>query len=128
MPWEPRIREAIDFPEPGLIDAVGCVDDLPAVAAVFVVIVAIAVFLFFVVPLLVTLVELLLLAVLVVLGVLVRLVLRRPWIVDAVRVDRSERLSWKVGGFRRSGEVAEAVAVQLGTGQEPVALPDATRC
>ncbi|HEX9968506.1 MAG TPA: hypothetical protein VGB03_00080, partial [Acidimicrobiales bacterium] len=102
-PWEPRLYKPVDLPDPGLLDAVGCIDELPVLAVVVVAILAVVVVFFFVVPLLITLADLLVLAVLVVLGVLVRVVLRRPWIVDAVRADRTERLSWKVVGWHRSG-------------------------
>lgn len=128
LPWEPRLREPVDVPDPGALEAVGCIDELPAIAAAFVAVVAFVVFVVFVLPLFVALAELLLLGLLVVLGVVVRLVFRRPWIVDAVRADRGERLSWKVVGWRRSGEVVDAVAAQLSFGQEPTALPDASAC
>ena len=127
LPWKPRLRRPPDVDVP--LDAIGFIDELPAFVAVVIAVAGAALFLFFIVPLLITLAEVLLLGLLVALGVLVRVLLRRPWIVDAVRLDRTERLSWKVVGWRRSGEVVDAVAGQLAAGQAtPAALPDAAPC
>lgn len=128
LPWKPRLRKPEDLPVDGALEVFGFLDELPVVVAVIGAVVVVAFVLFVAIPLLLALAELVLLALLLGLGAFVRVVLRRPWIVDAVRVDRTERLSWKVVGWRRSGEVAAAVAQQLSTGQQPTALPDATAC
>ena len=79
---------------------------LEAFFVVVLAIVAIVLFVLFVVPVLIALVEVVLLLLLVLAGVAARVALRRPWIVDArVRGDVGVPLSWKVVGWRRSGEV-----------------------
>jgi hypothetical protein len=118
VPWEPKLRkvhENLDVPAPE-----GCfVDALDEILVVIGAVIAIVVFVVFVLPVLLLLAELLLLALLVLLGVLMRIFLRRPWIVDAVRDATGQRHSWKVVGWRASGRLVERVTGQIATGQEP---------
>ncbi len=91
----------------------GCLSvDLDAIAVVAIVIIAVLLAVFVVVPLLVALVDLLLLALLAVLGIVGRVVLRRPWVVDALASD-GQHLQWRVVGWRRSGERRDQVAQML---------------
>lgn len=129
LPWRPRRRKPVDGLDVPLDLAPGCADDLVGgVVGAIVVIVVIAVVLVLVVPLLVTVLEVLLVLLLAVLGGVARVVLRRPWVVEATPATGPGRLRWKVVGWRRSGEVVDAVAQQLAAGQRAVAVPDATPC
>lgn len=121
LPWEPRLRkadetlDALDIPAPD-----GCAfDALDDLFVGIAVVIAVVLFVLFVVPILVVIVELVLLAALVLLGVLVRVLLRRPWIVDARRMGTSLRHSWKVVGWRASGHKIREVAGGIATGREP---------
>lgn len=122
LPWEPRLRKVdetldlADVPD-------GCMHlDLDDIFVGIGILLALVLFVLFVVPVLIALAELLLLALLVVAGVLVRVLLRRPWIVDAIRDGTGERHSWKVVGWRRSGELVEALTTQISSGQAPRGL------
>jgi len=100
-----------------LLDAV----DGPAVAVIAVV--TVALFLWFLLPVVIALIELFALALIVSLGVLVRIGLRRPWLVDAERLDRHGRHTWQVVGWRRSGRAVTELADKLRLGQPPTQLP-----
>lgn len=130
VPWRFRLRK----PRSPLDDLGGA--DLPlelagTVGGPFVIVGVVAAILLFAlaaVPVLLAVVELTILAVLVAGGVVVRILLRRPWIVDVQRLDAYDGGSWEVVGWRRSGELATALATQLESGQPLTGLPDATRC
>ncbi len=130
IPWRFRLRK----PKSPLDDLGGV--DVPleladAVGGPFVivgVVIAVLVAALTAVPVLLAVVELTILAVLIAGGVVVRILLRRPWIVDVERLDLNDAGSWEVVGWRRSGELVAALAAQLGSGQPLTGLPDATRC
>lgn len=90
------------------------------VTAIFLVVVLVAAALF-VLPVFVFIVEVVIVALVVVAGIGLRVLLRRPWLVDAYLVeDRRTHFTWKVVGLRRTRGVMEAVALQLRAG---VAVP-----
>lgn len=125
LPWRPKWRGRRKKPElrvnDRVEDAAGCLFDWD----VLLVIVALLVAVFFAWPLLLALAELAVLGLLALLGVLARVILRRPWIVEATPATGPGRWRWKVVGWRRSGEVVELVAAQLGTGARSIHVPDA---
>lgn len=90
--------------------------ELPVVGVIFI---AVALLLFaiaavvLIVPALVFIVELLLIASLVGLGLLGRVLLGRPWTVEACEQDADHAYEWKTGGWRASGHLCESVAQQL---------------
>jgi hypothetical protein len=122
--------EAGDVPDPG------CAADLLDDAIAIVVIVAVVVFVLLVaVPLLVAILDVVLLALLTVVGIGARVVFRRPWVVEArsfvpVPVDARDgaawpsdtattelrRHTWRIVGWRASGEMVDAVANALAHG------------
>jgi hypothetical protein len=59
-------------------------------------------------------------------GLFGRLVLRRPWTIEAVSLDAPERRSaFAVTGWRRSGRALAALAAAIETTGPPAALPEA---
>lgn len=98
-------------------DLVGAGADLPVVGVVLLVIalllLAVAAVLF-IVPAVIFLLELLIVAVIVGLGLLGRVLLGRPWTVEARRGD-TESYEWKVSGWRASTDLVQTVADQLRT-------------
>lgn len=128
VPWRPKWRgRKPDLPEAlDLEHASGCaVDSFDDVLAVVGIVIFVVLFFVFVWPLLFVIVEVLALAVLVLLGGLARIVLRRPWIVEATPATGTGRFRWKVVGWRRSGEVVDEVAAQLAAGIRSIHVPDA---
>lgn len=102
-------------------DVAGCgldlVDDLVVVAAV----VAVGLFVvFFAVPLLIAVLDVLVIVLLTVLGVAARVLLRRPWTVEATGPDGLRR-TWRVVGWRNAGELVDEVANDLAHGHPPPA-------
>ena len=104
--------------------------DLPVVGVFFV---GIALLLFavgaviFVVPALIFLLELLLIAAIVGVGLVGRVLLGRPWTVEATRQEPRAAYEWQAAGWRASGDLREAIAQQLQatglpTGGSPVPL------
>lgn len=81
------------------------------------VVVFVAVLWFFVVPLLLVLIDVAVLGALAVAGILARVVLRRPWEVEAV--GPTSRLTWRVAGWSRSGRAVAAISERLARGEIP---------
>jgi hypothetical protein len=52
-------------------------------------------------------------------GLIGRVVLRRPWRVEAVRDDGRERRAWFVRGYRAAGRHRDEVARRFRHGQNP---------
>jgi hypothetical protein len=101
-------------PDPGCLEIFG--EGLIAgIAILLLVLLAI----FVVVPVLVALLDLLVLLLLLGLGAVARVLLRRPWIVEA-RTDDEVR-TWKVVGWQASGTLVDDVAQRLQAG---VSLPE----
>jgi hypothetical protein len=135
--WLPRLREdrwpvrfrrwarelVRDVRARDVFEGVGCVADLLEAAAVVAVGLAVVVLVlllaFVVAPVVFALVDALVVLVLAGLGVLARVVLRRPWTVEALASD-DERAEWKVVGFRASGALKHDLRARLEAG---VALP-----
>lgn len=99
--------------DPGCLDVLGegFVFAIGVVAGAIVLI-------FIVIPLLVALVDVLVLLVLLVLSVLARIVLRRPWTVEA-RTAADEVRTWRVVGWRASGQRRDEVAAAIAAGVDP---------
>lgn len=115
-PWSPRQRE-IDRPDAAdLIDLGGADDVLGAVVVVFTVIVLVVILFTVVLPFIALAVELILLLLAFFWGIAARLVLRRPWTIQA-RASDGRELTWRAKGFRRSGRVRDAVAEALARGE-----------
>jgi hypothetical protein len=119
--------EAGDVPDPGC--AADLLDDVIAIVVIVVVVLFV---LLVAVPLLVAILDVVLLALLTVLGIGARIVFRRPWVVEArslvpVPVDgrngaarpsdtettELRRDTWRIVGWRASGEMVAAVANAL---------------
>lgn len=102
-----------DSPDPvGLIDTL---DDL----VVFLVLGLLALLLVLVgLPLIFALVDALVLGLLTVLGIVTRVVFRRPWVVEATG-DTSTRLTWRIVGWRASGDAVEVISRALAHGYPP---------
>jgi hypothetical protein len=77
-----------------------------------------------VVPLLLALLDLLVLLLLLVLGVAARVLLRRPWTVEARTGD--EVRTWKVVGWQASGALVDDVAERLQAGVSLPGSPEGT--
>ncbi len=74
------------------------------------------------IPLLFFGVELIVLGVLLAAALVSRVVLRRPWLIEARSSDPlspGRRLEWRVGGWRKSGKLIDRVVSDLGAGREP---------
>ena len=109
-----RPKEALDALD--ATDLLGVGGELPFVTWLLL---AVAVFVFvaallpLLVPVLLFLGELTFVLLAVVLGLLARVLLRRPWIVEARIVGTNEGRQWKVTGWRASGEQVETVAERI---------------
>jgi len=110
------VRRAGDVADadPGCLEVVG-----EGIVAAIAIIVFVLVLIFVAVPLLVAIVDIVILLLLALLGVLARVVLRRPWLVEA-RANDGTALEWKVVGWRASGEWRREMAELLQAG---VSLP-----
>lgn len=92
--------------------------DLGPIAAIFLVVAVLLVVVFFVIPGIVFVVELLLAALVVLGGLGVKVLLRRPWTVEARCEDDVRR--WPVVGWRASGRAVDHVATHIRrTGSPP---------
>ena len=131
--------------EAGDVADPGCVGDLLDDLIAIVVIAAVVAFTLLVaIPLLMAILDVMLLALLTVLGIGARIVFRRPWVVEArsttpVPVDARDgdggptaapttelrRHTWRVVGWRASGDMVDAVANVLAHGNPlpPTAAP-----
>ena len=129
VPWRLRWRGRVDGAK-DLADGAGCLaDGLDGIVGAVLAAIALVLFVLFVLPVLIALVELTLLALLILAGVLVRIGLRRPWIVDANAVGSvGVPQSWKVVGWRRSNEVIQDIATQLQSSTNVIPPVDAEPC
>jgi hypothetical protein len=95
----------VDFGEQGVIVAVA------ALAAILILI-----------PLLFFGLELIVLGVLLAGGIVARVLLRRPWVIEARSSDplsSGRELEWRVIGWRKSGKLIDQVISDLAAGREP---------
>ena len=97
-------------------------DDLPVVGVIAAVVAGVVVaigLVLFIVPALIFVLELLFVLALVGLGIAGRILLGRPWTVEARRAGSDEVLEWKVRGWRASGAKVDEIADQLEAGLTP---------
>lgn len=116
-PWPRRTRGEEAAADRGGWESLGevFVADEWIVLAIFAVVIGIL----FVLPLFIFFVEVLIVVALVVGTAVARILLRQPWILDAVAEDGTH-LSWKVVGYLRSRQVVQDVRLQLQRGiREP---------
>lgn len=92
----------------------GCID-VEAIAFVVIAIVAVLLLVFFGWPLLLLLLDFLWLVAVLVLGVAGRVLLGRPWNVDAVGPDGMRR-RWRVKGYRAAGQKVAEVGQHIAIG------------
>lgn len=93
------------------------IDDLGAAIVLLGAIVVIAIV---VVPLLLFGIELILLGLLVATGILGRVILGRPWLVQALPTNGgADVLNWRVSGWRHSSNLIDEVAASLEAGLNP---------
>lgn len=107
-----RAGDAADA-DPGCLDVIG-----EGIVAAIAIVLAVLVALFVLLPLLVAVVDVVVVVALSLLGILARVVLRRPWTVEARAGDGSSLL-WRVVGWRASGDQVDAVAEGLRAGVVP---------
>lgn len=112
--WRGKGRRSLDLIDGA--DLVGAGADLPVVGVILLV-VALVLFavaaVLLIVPALIFLVELLIIVVIVGLGLMGRLLLGRPWTVEARRSEPRQAFEWKVTGWRASSDLVQTVADQL---------------
>ena len=119
--WRGKDR---DLPD-GLLDGAELLsfgDEVPVVGVIAAVIAALVLgiaLVLFLVPALIFLLELLFVLALVCLGVAGRVLLGRPWTVEARRMGGDETLEWKVRGWRASDAKVTEVADLLEAGLRP---------
>ncbi len=113
LPWRARLRDT-GGPDIGDFFAF---DDLAGLA-VGIAVVLLTLVVILLLPFLVLIVELALLLVLGVVTFFSRVVLRRPWTVQA-RTEGTLR-EWKVPGFRNAGDKVQEVAAAIASGAEVV--------
>lgn len=102
---------------------VGPLEDLGLLLAGVVILVVIAVI---VIPLLLFGIELIITGLVVAAGIVARSALGRPWIVVATpSANPADALAWEVKGWRRSGQLVEAVAAEVTGGHVPSAATGA---
>ena len=97
-------------------------DELPVVGVIFAAIAAFLVavgLVVLVLPAVVFILELLLIATLVGLGVLGRVLLGRPWTIEARQKGADHALEWRARGWQGSQEVLESVAQQIAVNGTP---------
>lgn len=94
---------------------------LPTLGAAAVAIVLLAV----VLPLLGVALQLILLLLLLSSGIVGRVVLRKPWVIEAINLDHPERsVAFAVKGWRRSSEAIEELTGRLAAGGPPSQLSE----
>lgn len=112
-----RIGDVADA-DPGCLDVFG-----EGIVAAIGIIIALVVLIFVIIPLLVAIVDMLIVILLALVGIGARIVLRRPWIVEAARAD-GLAYRWRVFGWKASGTRVAKVAKQIESG-EPPSMADA---
>lgn len=119
---DPRWYDWLDWGDPlAFFD-----DGLGGFVTALTVVVLIVVAILFVLPAFLFVVELVIVALVVILGVMLRVLFRRPWLIDAFPVqDRARHLTWKVVGLAESKRAVEQIARQLAAGVEIPNVPAA---
>ena len=114
------------------VDLLSLADDLPVIGVILAAVGLLLVAIFavmFIVPAIILIVELLIIGLIVGLGLTGRVLLGRPWTVEAQQVDAGHSYEWKVSGWRASRNLVISIADQLcatgrPTGGSPVPLPN----
>src|SRR5262245_49319537 len=102
-----RTGDVVGSGDPGCLDVFG-----EGIAIAIAVIVAVLIILFVIVPLIVAVVDLVFVLLIALLSVVARAVFRRPWTVEAV-ADDSEMHTWRIVGWRGSGQQRTQAVEQL---------------
>ncbi|MEA2435316.1 MAG: hypothetical protein QOG54_2773 [Actinomycetota bacterium] len=99
-----------------------------AIIGVFILIALFTIGIALLLPAVVLFLELLLVIPLVIAGLLLRILFRRPWLIDAVGFapDGDDHIVWAVVGYRRSSEAVAEIADQLRRGISIPVVPDGT--
>jgi hypothetical protein len=133
LPWKPRWRwswrigeskeqrrrRAGRVPESRTTDWSSAADSLVYFDEWIFVLIGAVIVMLLIVPAFIFLIEVLIVVVVTVGALLVRVLLRQPWIVDALAGDGTH-LTWKVVGYFQSRRVVEEIASQLRAGiKEP---------
>jgi hypothetical protein len=108
-----RTGDVVGGGDPGCLDVFG-----EGILIALAIVAAVLIVLFVLVPLIVAVVDLVFVLLVALLGVVVRIVFRRPWTVEAV-ADDGERHTWRIVGWRDSGEQITRAAEQLAAGLAP---------
>jgi len=117
-----RFRRVAERSGDGLDVDPGCGEVLgEGIAAAIALIAIVLLLVFVVIPLLVALAEVAILLLLAGAILIARVVLRRPWIVEAVEAD-GDAHRWDVVGWRASGAACTTVAQHLEAGLAPAAI------
>jgi hypothetical protein len=99
----------------------GCLDVFGEGIAIAVAVIAVTLIVVFVIlPLVVAVVDLVFVLLLALLGILARIAFRRPWTVDAT-ADDGEAHTWRIVGWRASGDQVTRAAEHLAAGLAPPA-------
>jgi hypothetical protein len=96
----------------------GCFPDLDGILFAIVALILFVLFVIFVLPLLLVAVEILIGAVVLLLGLVAKIVLRRPWAIDAFARDGTH-LRWKEVGWRATTARVEEITAALSHGVLP---------
>jgi hypothetical protein len=113
--WSDRVRATADAGS-GVGDVASVFDGGDIVDGIIVAVLAIAVLLILV-PILLFGIELIIVGIALAVGLVGRFVFRQPWAVQALPIDGdSEARTWKIVGWRSSGEFVNEVALDLERG------------
>jgi len=99
--------------DPGCLDVVG-----EGIVAAIGVIIVVLVLIFIAIPLLVAIVDFVIVIGIALLGIGARIVLRRPWVVEA-SAGGGLTFRWRVVGWKASGERVDEIAKQIAAGATP---------
>jgi hypothetical protein len=108
-----RTGDVADVDPGGCLDVVG-----EGIVAAIGVIVVVLVLIFIAIPLLVAIVDVVIVIGIALLGIGARIVLRRPWVVEA-SAGGGLTVRWRVVGWKASGERVDEIAKQIAVGTTP---------
>jgi hypothetical protein len=112
----------------GFLDGAFAFEGLAGTAIALVAIVVAVVMVVVLLPLIGVALELVLLVLLLASGLFGRVVMRRPWTVEAIDLDDGERsVAFAVTGFGEAGRAAEELAATISVSGPPRQLPQGTR-
>jgi hypothetical protein len=112
----------------GFLDGIVFFDGLAGTAIGLIAAALAVVVVIFLLPLFGVALELALLVLLLASGLFGRVILRRPWTVEAIDLDDSERsVAFAVKGYREAGRAADELATTISTSGPPHQLTQGTR-